>query len=877
MNELKKLTRILPLILLCSIATTQAEQPAPTPRESAEAVTPQEINPASLTPEELEQARAQMAKMLDTMVTQIVAQTERIEEVLQDLSLCINTGSIGKANKQELLGQIKELRNLIISIKSNAFVTVDPDTLVLLLALNDALIDHISTAIKNGLKSIPPFDPATLQKRMATISLDQVETKLVKNEEQLEKLKRNSQEIGLSWFNKTFRRITNFMVIAHHKKWDSAAFKISLTAAVITHWITIYTKWGYSVLDHLVERKQKHEVDCTKARTKESRAEFKELIAQDTLAIKLHTQQNLTEEELKNTALQENALNIVAKYKNPYSITAFARRRLGMPAMIDVHGDYINENEVGLIGKLDHRIRTMAGTFSYAYLPIIAFLYGSDWPSKLGGWFGKHMALLMGKMQGGVAAQKAASEIDEGENQEPKYTFDDVVGLDHIKATLNKVLEYIKNPERFDRAQIPPERGYLFTGLPGTGKSFVAEAFGGEIRKIFKEIGRSKDELGFYSFSAEFINKKGFGWLMDLAKKEAPCVIFIDEIDLLCLQRGSNNNSVLLSEFLSSMSGVLSKESGKQVVILAATNRPEHLDRALRRRGRFGKIIHFELPTIAERKSFFVKKLSPLLPDINSVNIDRLAEQTEGRTYEELTAMTNSAFQTTKIAGQVLTQEHLERALDEEIRHVIHKDMHVSEQEQQLIAAHQAGHALTRSVLKARKELAAVTIKPITAELQDESTQAQYYGPRKQQDVQYGGTFTKCSFDHLEIYTQEEKIKECKILLAGMIAEKVLLGSCGHSYHTNDKQEALDLVKSMVFEGLHPQTMPKEVQLKYFEQALTQLKQYEHEVEALLVQHKDALATLAHNLVTYKTLSEADVTACINNKGQVNGTVAQPA
>ncbi len=867
MKNSNRIASFLCLLLLSSITLTQASEAvnAPLPQNVITAPASQDLpdnqsspifDEQTLTPE----LKAQLAKELDTMVTQIIEQTGRIEVVLEDLSLCINTGSIGKANKKELLDQIKQLRTLINSVKSSAFVEVDPNTLLFLISFNEGIIEHITLAIKKGLTSIPPFDPATLQKRMEAISLDQIENNIVKNEEQLEKLKQASQDIGLSWFNKTFRKFTNFMVVAHHKGWDSTLFKASLTAAVVTHYLAMYTEIGFSTMDQLKKEKYRLQIKRSKARTEAERT--------------------LIETEQANLKIRIKALKAAGspdKVGFFHWFTSKFRRCVGMrPVLHDEQ--IINSKQVRLIGRFDSTVREVAGTFSYAYLPIIAALYGTSWPSELGSWFGKRIAWVYGKLQGGVAARQAESQIEEDQSQEPRYTFDDVVGLDHIKVILNKVLEYIKNPERFDRAQIPPERGYLFTGLPGSGKSFVAEAFGGEIRKVLKESGRSKDELGWYSFSAEFINKKGIGWLMDLAKKESPCVIFIDEIDLLNLQRGGNSNSVLLSEFLCSMSGVLSKEAGKQVILLAATNRPEHLDKALRRRGRFGKVIHFELPTLAERKTFFVKKLSPLLPDMNQVNVDRLAEQTEGRTYEELTAMTNAAFQNTKISGQPLTQAHLEHCLDEEIRNIIHKDMHVSEQEQELIAAHQAGHAMARALLKTRQELAAVTIKPINVELQDEAAHAQYYGPRKQQDILYGNTFTKCSFDHLEIFTREEKIKECKILLAGMIAERIILGACGHSYHTNDKQEALDLVKSLVFEGLHPQTMPKELQLKYFEKALEELKQYEAEIEALLMQHKDALQAIAHNLVEFKTLSERDVRAILEKNGSLPPvSVAVPA
>jgi ATP-dependent Zn protease len=111
-----------------------------------------------------------------------------------------------------------------------------------------------------------------------------------------------------------------------------------------------------------------------------------------------------------------------------------------------------------------------------------------------------------------------------------------------------------------------------------------------------------------------------------------------------------------------------------------------------------------------------------------------------------------------------------------------------------------------------------------------------------------------------------------------MIAERIILGACGHSYHTNDKQEALDLVQSLVFEGLHSQTMPKEIRQKYYERALEELKQYETETEALLMQHKDTLLKIAHDLVEFKTLSAGNIQTILEKNGAAhNVVVATPA
>ncbi len=795
--------------------------------------------------EQLEQMKSAVSVMMDTMIIKLTTQLKDVDNILEDLALSTNNNAFGTKNKQKLLEQIKSVRRIITNVQKNSFIEINPIVLQDLTSFTSLLIDHVGESVKGGFKDLPSFEeklPLLQRRSIEGIDIEQIQDKIAKNEELIAKLTVDAQEIGLTWYNKIFRKISNLAIIAHRRKWDRNLLGASVLGSIGAHCIMKYTKFGYNPADILRLKAAKLET----ARKTFNESSFQEAGKQIEMSLE---KARLIEqkEEIQGISLPDKCARSI-------------RWALGMPP-IEENGELAegaiasewNRTKVNWFGKTDLTVKTMGAILLGAYVPVIRFVYGANWAKRFGGWVGKGLMKVYGKLIGGTAGKQTIRDQDDSGQFEPRYTFDDVVGFDHIKAMLWNVLEYIKNPERFDRANIPPEHGYLFTGLPGTGKSFVAEAFGGEIRKIFKEIGRNKDELGFYSFKAGDLNETGLGLLLECARNEAPCVIFIDEIDLLRLQR-AKGNSVLLSEFLSSLSGVLSKDSGKQIVVLAATNRPEHLDKALRRRGRLGKIIHFELPTVAERKQFFVKKLSPLLPDLNKIDIDKLAEDTEGRTYEELAVLINSAFQRTKISGQTLTQKHLEDALDEELRSIVNKNINISEQEQNLIAAHQAGHALAIELLELRRELSAVTIKPRLADLQDESY-AQYYAKRKQKDVEYGRTFTKCSFDHLEIYSREEKIKECKVLLAGIVAERILFGSCGHSYGTNNKQKALNLIKSLVFEGLHVKTMPKKIQLEYFQKALALLKQCEEEIEELLVKHKTKLQAIADSLQKYKTLS----------------------
>lgn len=849
-----------------------------------------------LSTEQLEQLKATISQVLDTLVSQIVGQTKKIEALLEELSLSINNNAIGNGNKKALLQQIKRIRTMISGIKSEAFVEVTPQTIQFLVLFNEALMKHLSAAIAKGFKRLPPLDKRLAKLRQRTISMDiqEIENKLQENKKRLIALDKKAQQIGLKWHNKVFRKINNFIVKARRRKWDQALLGVTVLGVIAIMYTAFYTKWGYTEKDKDLEDICKFWVQGDKkqyGRTRicdENAFELAKQVYQKTtlkkngklITVKTFLDNIRRDPRYHRKTERDFFDDSIALYKevtrrlgiNPEPRKGFAQRFRGLvghtPFYITGEEEPINAFQVRWLGKLDHNIRKLPDALNWLLFPVMAAIYKKDWVSNATGWLRKRVALLYSSLMGGDTGKRMKhDQKKKDEGLEPKYTFDDVVGLDHIKGILNNILEYIKDPERFDRANIPPERGYLFTGLPGTGKSFLAEAFGGEIRKVFKAMGRSEDELGFYSFDAAFINEEGIKKLLRLAKKEAPCVIFIDEIDLLRLQRG-NGNSELLSEFLGAMSGVLSKESANQVIVLAATNRPEHLDKALRRRGRFGKIIHFELPTLAERKAFIVNKLEPLLPDLSVIDIDKLAQETEGRTYEELSAMLNSAFQYAKIHGEPLTQQHLENSLNKEINNIINSDLNISVQEQKLVAYHQAGHALAHELLQSRRELAGVTIKPIAVKLENESVYAQYYGKRKQQDVVYGKVFTKCAFDHLGIFSREEKINDCKIILAGMVAERILLGSCGHSYHANDKQEALDIVKSLVFEGLHAKTMPKKIRLEYFQKALALLQQYESEIETLLKEHQTALERIANDLQKFETLDARKIKEIIaDSKG----------
>ncbi len=279
----------------------------------------------------------------------------------------------------------------------------------------------------------------------------------------------------------------------------------------------------------------------------------------------------------------------------------------------------------------------------------------------------------------------------------------------------------MEDPERFDRAKLTPEKGYLLTGPTRTGKSYLAEALAGEIKEMFKRTNKNPDDFNFFTLSASFILAEGIDVLIERAKKYAPCIIFVDEIDLLCLQR-AGGNAVELSKFLTSMSGFLESDPEKVVIMIAATNRPQNLDTALRQRGRFGKELRFDYPGFNDRKELFTRRIGALA-NVNAFDIDKLARETEGKSYEDINALVRAAFQKGIINGEVLNQEALEKCLDEEVRNIIpSSNTEPSAPEQELIAAHQkAGQALAVMLLDGKEKLAKVTIKPYLTNLHEEA------------------------------------------------------------------------------------------------------------------------------------------------------------
>ena len=472
----------------------------------------------------------------------------------------------------------------------------------------------------------------------------------------------------------------------------------------------------------------------------------------------------------------------------------------------------------------------------------------------------RHLRRWFNKIRGGSFAKKT----EKYDVIYPTTTFDEIIGLEYEKSLIYPHLKYIKDPERWDANELSPPTGILLTGPTRSGKTFFAKAICGELHKENPD-----KNIKFISIDAHDIKEGGIGSWMQLAKIVAPCVLFIDEIDLLGLQR--NQDKTLLADFLQALSGVADKDPKKQVIVIGTTNKPENIDTAMIQSGRLALEIRFHYPNTEERKEFIKKRLDKFAidPEIFEIDVEKLARETNGKSFEDIKLMIDTAFIHVGIKGQIISQNILEWALDTQLRKIIDIDQkQIAPDEKKLIAAHFAGQALVHILLNLNEKIAKITIRQVVVKVKEESVYEQYYNQTKQTGLEQGAIFTYLENDTLDIKSQEEVIKKAKTLLGARIAERIITNSCS-TFFDWKKNAAFNMIKTIITDGIDIKSISKNGQGVISDQTLENIKLYEKEIEQLLLQHKPALIAIADALQTNETLTMSTIVDIIS---KVEGT-----
>jgi cell division protease FtsH len=472
---------------------------------------------------------------------------------------------------------------------------------------------------------------------------------------------------------------------------------------------------------------------------------------------------------------------------------------------------------------------------------------------------------FMRQMQGGGAGRGAMSFGKsraklQGEDQ-VKVTFDDVAGIEEAKEEVGELVEFLRNPGKFQKLGGHIPRGVLMLGSPGTGKTLLARAIAGEAKVPFFSISGSDFVEMFVGVGASRVRD-----MFDQAKKHAPCIIFIDEIDAVGRHRGAglggghDEREQTLNQLLVEMDGF---EGGEGVIVIAATNRPDVLDPALLRPGRFDRQVVIPLPDIRGREAILKVHLRKVPLD-DDVKPRVIARGTPGFSGADLANLINeAALFAARENAKAVAMEHMERAKDKIMMGTERRSMVMSEKEKKLTAFHEAGHALVGRLVPQHDPVYKVSIIPrgralgITMFLPEED---------------------KYSISKLQLESQLAS------LFGGRVAEEIIFGSehvtTGAS---NDIERATNIARNMVTkwgltEKLGPLTYAEDEGEIFLGRSVTQHKQMSDEtarlidlevkriVEAahqraleLVESHLDILHLMADALIRYETIDSDQI------------------
>lgn len=465
------------------------------------------------------------------------------------------------------------------------------------------------------------------------------------------------------------------------------------------------------------------------------------------------------------------------------------------------------------------------------------------------------------KMGGGVMSFGKNTAKLYAENETGK-TFKDVAGQEEAKESLVEIVDFLHKPERYAEIGARLPKGALLVGPPGTGKTLLAKAVAGEAKVPFFSLSGSDFVEMFVGMGASRVRD-----LFKQAEEKAPCIVFIDEIDAIgksrdtSMQGGNDEREQTLNQLLSEMDGF---DSSKGVVILAATNRPEVLDKALLRPGRFDRRVIVDRPDLKGREAI-LKVHSKDVKLGDDVDLLSLAKSTPGAVGADLANMVNeAALGAVKNNRKVVTQEDLEEAVEVVIAGKEKKDRIMSSKEKRIVAFHEVGHALVAATLENADPVHKITIVPRTMG-------ALGYTMQLPAEEKY-------------LVSKEEMMDQIKVMLGGRAAEEVEFNSISTGA-SNDIERATQTARSMVtmygmtdkfdmmalesmsnryLDGRPVQNCSAETAALIDAETLNIIKECHKGAIDLLKESKDLLIEISETLIEKETLSGDEFMSIIN-------------
>jgi len=444
-------------------------------------------------------------------------------------------------------------------------------------------------------------------------------------------------------------------------------------------------------------------------------------------------------------------------------------------------------------------------------------------------------------------------------DKRPDVTFADVAGTDEAKEEVQEVVEFLKSPQKFQALGGRIPRGVLLVGPPGTGKTLLAKAIAGEAKVPFYSISGSEFVEMFVGVGAARVRD-----LFEQAKRNAPCLIFIDEIDAVGRHRGAglggghDEREQTLNQILAEMDGF---DTNTNVIIMAATNRPDILDPALLRPGRFDRHVVIDLPDIKGRKAILEvhAKSKPLAKE---VNLETVAKETPGFSGADLANLINeAAILAARRNRKDITLKELEDAADRTIAGPERKSRVISPKEKEITAYHESGHALTARMLPNADPVHKVSIVARGI---------------------IGGWTRLLPSEDRHFWTKSQFEDRLAVSLGGRVAEEITFGEITTGAQ-NDLEQATKLARKMVTEygmseKLGPRTFGQRQELVFLGREISEQRDYSDKIaqeideevhniiqraykttKKILTANKEKLKQLAEELIARETLDEPEL------------------
>lgn len=519
-----------------------------------------------------------------------------------------------------------------------------------------------------------------------------------------------------------------------------------------------------------------------------------------------------------------------------------------------------------LVSRLDKAGVTFTGKINETMSPVLSFFLTWILPILIFIWLGQYMQKQMmnkagggpGSMMFGMGKSNAKVYVQSTDG----IKFDDVAGEDEAKENLQEIVDYLHDPGKYKSIGASMPKGVLLVGPPGTGKTMLAKAVAGESNVPFFSISGSEFVEMFVGMGASKVRD-----LFSQAKEKAPCIVFIDEIDTIGKKRdgqigGNDEREQTLNQLLTEMDGF---EGNNGVVILAATNRPDSLDPALTRPGRFDRRVPVELPDLQGREAI-LKVHARKVRMADNIDYNKIARMASGASGAELANMINeAALRAVRDHRNFATQEDLEESIEVVIAGYQKKNAILTDQEKWTVSYHEIGHAMVAAYQTNSAPVQKITIIPRTSgalgytmqvdegnhylmtKKEMENRIATFCGGRAAEEVVFGDVTTGASND----IEQATRMARAMITRYGMSDDFDMV--------------ALETVNNQYLGGDASLACSSETQKEIDRQVVELVRKQHRKAGEILVEHREKLDQLARYLYTKETITGEEFMNILNS------------